>query len=427
MNGHFREHGVCGVVFASLVLAASAQEVPLATAPQEGVVLLCNGHALRGRVTRVGDFYRVAVHNGEIRLRADQVEFVCRDLEEGYRRKRATIKVGNVTDHLRLTHWCLRHNLLDHAADELIHAANADPRHPAIELFRRRLTLAIEPPKNRTPSAQPIESGPSFEELDALAREMPPGTVERFTQTIQPVLVNNCATAGCHGPQSKAKFQLARIPKGRPPSRRMTQKNLHAVLQWIDRENPTSSRLLTVPIEPHGTARKPIFTEHQLHQYKRMVDWVCDVAGLPGAQVPATVTQAARTPVQAMPNGKMLGDLRTATPPQLLPPEATNARPLAAEAGPPSKVTPASYLKSITEDGSGPKALEPSNPFSEPADPPKEPNPLLLLRPEVQRGARIKKFTPVDPFDPAIFNRKFFGEPKEETPPAGQQTLPSTK
>jgi len=427
MDGHYRQFGICGVVVATLALAAAAQQLSLAPAPQQRVVLLRNGQVLRGRVTRVGDLYYVAVRNGEIRLKADQVEFVCRDLEEGYRRKRAAIEVGTVIGHLRLTHWCLRHHLLDHAATELSDAMDADPTHPGIELFRRRLMLAIQPRRKDAPSAQPAESRSSFEELDELAGKMPPGTLERFTQTIQPVLVNNCASVDCHGPGSTAKFQLLRIPNGRPPSRRMTQRNLLATMQWIDRENPTSSRLLTVPIEPHGTARKPVFTERQMHQYKRMVAWVCDVAGFPGAQIPATVTGAVPTPVQAMPGGKMLGDIGTTTSPQLLPPEATNARPLAAEVAPPSKVTPASYLESISEKGSGPQALDPPNPFGESAVPPKDPDPLKLLRPRIQRGAKIKQFIPVDPFDPAIFNRKFFGEPKEEKPAAVPLELPESK
>ncbi len=52
---------------------------------------------------------------------------------------------------------------------------------------------------------------------------LPPGSVETFTDTIQPMLLNHCSTAGCHGPQgSRIAAAAARIvrqkhqPAGNP-------------------------------------------------------------------------------------------------------------------------------------------------------------------------------------------------------------------
>ena len=104
--------------------------------------------------------------------------------------------------------------------------------------------------------------------------ELPADSVEVFTRSIQPLLVNTCGSAACHGPGSEAGFQLRRIPLGRPASRLTTQHNLHEALQWIDRIEPGSSPLLTQPIAPHGPAKSPIFSKAQAAQYERLAAWI---------------------------------------------------------------------------------------------------------------------------------------------------------
>ena len=75
-----------------------------------------------------------------------------------------------------------------------------------------------------------------------------------------------------------AGLQLYRVPIGASASRRITQRNLYAVLQFIDVDNPSASKLLTAVREPHGTARYAIFAEHQASQYQRLADWVNQIA-----------------------------------------------------------------------------------------------------------------------------------------------------
>ena len=111
-----------------------------------------------------------------------------------------------------------------------------------------------------------------------MVRGMPSGAMEVFTQTIQPMLTNTCTASGCHGPNAEDSFRLLRIPSGRPPSRRLTQRNLHAVVQFIDWEDPSNSQLLTAPIKPHGTSRTAVFTDRQVQQYQELVRWVYLVA-----------------------------------------------------------------------------------------------------------------------------------------------------
>lgn len=366
-------------VFAAVTAPAPAEEVGPAAVPQQSVLLLRNGEAIEGKISRVGELYYVALPSeghgtcprewtgGEIRVKAAEVEFCCRDLEEGYRRKRAAIQPGDVRGHLGLAQWCLRHGLLGPAGRELADALDADPTHPMIGLLERRLKMALEPPPRRLPTKATGQAA-SPEELDRLVRGMPPGSVETFTQTIQPLLVNHCGAAGCHGPRSESAFRLLRTPPGRPASRRLTQRNLHAAMAWVDREDPAASRLLTLPIGPHGTAKKAVFSQGQAAQYKRMVDWVCQLSRRPAPKIPETVASKEKPPVRAMPAESQGSD----SPP----PESSGT----------SDRQPAA--------GSGKN------------EPP-------LEGPSVKRGAPLPLFVPVDPFDPEIFNRRYFGRSEQ--------------
>ena len=147
-----------------------------------------------------------------------------------------------------------------------------------------------------------------------MVRSLPHGVVETFTQSVQPVLMNHCATGGCHGPQSETGLRLFRVPTGKQASRRITQRNLYSVLPYVDRDNPVGSRLLTVPNGPHGTAKQAIFTEHQAGQYKRMIDWAGQFAQQSTPDSPPTLAPA--TPFE--PAGP--------TPPQVLSQEARKAQ-----------------------------------------------------------------------------------------------------
>ncbi len=229
---------------------AGAGDAP-AAASDQGLLVLRNGEVIQGRITRDDDVYVVDVPDGQIRIKEKDVEVVCRDLEDGYRRKRAAIQVGNVHHHLELAQWCLHHNLLGPAAVELADATAADPRNPMIAVLQRRLSMALEPATPATHKS--AAAGPSNDELDRMVRGLPQKAVETFTQSVQPVLLNECTGSGCHGSQWEGGMKLSRVAAGRPATRRITQRNLYSVLKYVDRDNPSASRLLTPP--PGRTAR----------------------------------------------------------------------------------------------------------------------------------------------------------------------------
>jgi hypothetical protein len=397
-------------VIAAAVLVAwaavSPAQTPDPTNPgQRGVLLLRNGRVLEGVITRVDGTYRVALDRGEIRLAAGAVELVCRDLEEGYRRKRAAIGIGDVSEHLRLAYWCLRHDLFGPAARELADAVDADPSHPMIAVLRRRLEVEMAArAKSYAPRAAPqpqvapqatkpaddpttaTSTSPPPEELDRLLGTLPAGTVETFTRSVQPVLVNNCAAAACHGPQSTAEYRLQRIPPGSAPRRKTTQLNLYATLQLIDRQAPRQSPLLTATLGPHGTAKTAVFSNRNAAAYRRLADWVDRLAE--SATSERSSVAAASTGSQG--SEKLFPQLAEAY-----------GSPLTAD-------------RASSELDVPPSEEDPWSSFS--AEYPGQP-PVVRLKEErpaevpdlPKRGNPLPGFVPVDPFDPEIFNRRYFG------------------
>jgi len=333
--------------------------------PRSGVLLLKNGEALSGRIAQVGDYYEVLLPNGRIRLRAAEVEMTCADLEEGYQRKRAAIRLDDARAHLRLAWWCMHHDLLGHAAAELADATRLDPDDPLIAPVKRRLELALNPPDvSSTPgaagetaeAAQAPKSGPSLEELDRIVRELPPGTVGEFRQVIQPMLWNSCASGQCHGAQGSETFRLLRAPHGHVATRRLTQRNLHSVLSQINRTDPAQSPLLRAARTAHGPADQRVIAPADATQYRTLAAWVAGIT-------------AAETQVH-----------EAAADPSALP---------AAEGPQAAVFTAPDVLAEPRQAGGAPEQTD-------------------RQQSNVQYGARLEVFEPVDPFDPEIFNRRYF-------------------
>ena len=359
---------------------------PAAT-PIVQLVLLRNGEVLAGQVTRTTDGCVVALSDGEIQVRAAKIEAVCRDLPECYRFKRDRITTSNVNDYLALVEWCLRHGLIREATVSFHEASELDPHHPKLAVLERRLQLAANP-SAPTPSAPAkLDEQISTEELDRTVRAMPPKSMEQFTTTIQPLLLNNCSTGGCHGPQSATSYRLLRLPPNRTANRRSTQRNLSATLALINREHPGQSALLTAPIKPHGAAAAPIFGKHQSNQYLQLMEWVALVAGKPvqspweeeeSGERPAGATRRAAAATRAMTSAGQKQDASSERGSA----ERRSAEPLPLNVG---------ERKSAKVNDWPAGDVQPAS--------------AMEKRKPAQRGAAVETFVPEDEFDPAIFNR----------------------
>lgn len=377
----------CLTMVAPVACAAMAAEPPKIS-PIKGVVLLRNGEVLSGTIARTGDYYHVSKPGTEIRLKASEVDKVAETITDLYEDQRRRMTPGKLTDRLDLAEWCIEQRLLEQANTELTAAAALEPSHPRIVLLQRRIELAGR--TNQAVNATPpvVDTGPSSEELDRLVRGLPAHAVESFTSSIQPLLVNNCTTTGCHGPRSSGKLRLLRLSLAGPANRRLTQRNLHAVWQTIDVNQPAASPLLTQPIRPHGKAKGPIFSGHEAAQYRQLVSWVYAAtrqrrpqAPDEGPPEPSADPPAANKTVASLPANQKKKKAKRSEP---LPPPAHSSLDEQPPPDEPEEGEPA--LTTAKTDG----------------DPAASPDPPPALDNDDE------DYEPVDPFDPEIFNRRFF-------------------
>ena len=361
--------------------AKAAQEQP------SGVLLLRNGHVLQGQITQTADEYRISLPYGQMQVKRSEVEAAGETLKDVYLAMRRQMPVAGSTERMRLAHWCIRNGLWEEADQELREVAAVEPGNSILAALRRKLETERE--QTTHGQSEAIKGTPvvSPDDLDRLVRSLPPGAVESFTQRVQPVLVNNCMSAACHGTASSSELKLLKTPSNTPPSRRVTQRNLHSVMQWVDHGNPSASRILAESVRAHGGARTAAFPDTHSAQYRRLVEWVYQVANRvddPHANVagsrpslgrpphPAAPIPAAADPAGAIPTGFDF--------------PIPNAVPNPGAAAP----TSASRIPTTEFPPQAQPAPAPSHTLSVPS----------ASQAPSEKGAQ-------DPFDPAVFNRRY--------------------
>ena len=275
MRWHFtiRSLGLLSLLAAGLC----AQTGPPAADEGSGnsILVLLSGEVIQGRISRLDDKYNVGLPTGRIFVPEDSVEIVCNDLHEAFRYRRSRMGQGQVQDHAELAQWCQRHGLDTEAEAELAIAKRLDPDHPIVGLVERRLLASRL--SHATPQTQPAQDGsaePTPQQLEEFAAGLPSGTVETFTRVVQPLLINRCATSGCHTDRSDNEFRLNRSRPGVPLGRTSTNRNLHATLRLIDAAAPDQCELLRPKRCPHRLQSESAFSLSKSSQYKYLVAWV---------------------------------------------------------------------------------------------------------------------------------------------------------
>lgn len=213
-------------------------------------------------------------------------------------------------------------------------------------------------------------------ELEREMRSMPRGTVGKYRQFVERTLIVGCSASNCHASDSRVMPLLHRgISKTIPL--RQSQRNLHNVLKYIDREDPFASPLWIAATQPHAGNEEPMVKD-QTAAYQQLTEWLVSISEDPGAAMESY--QRSITPLTENEN-----------PSDAIEP----IKPARAMEHPfDQSATPLPKGQTLPETG---------------AEPPIE-SPVALPStigeiPELD--SKTSGFTPVDPFDPEIFNRKF--------------------
>lgn len=376
-------------LFCMIVLACAAiaegQGTPIAEPASSGIVLLRNGHVLEGKAQAAGDVYTVELASGGIlRVPAVQVDSVCRDLAEAYQLKASRVPNPTAMQRIDLAEWCLRHDLHSQAAQQILVAQREEPDHPRTIAVERKLLARLA--ELRALAERPIIPAAIDEADEATMTAISPKAMETFSSSVQPMLLNRCGVANCHGPASTNGFQLTRSPWGNSQPRRFTQKNLQSVLKFVDRDNLASSKILKAPLQPHGTAKQPLFGDRDSASLRLLAGWLEQLHAPPEATRPAKIEKPSDLSLRA-----------TGAPSMWMPipgEEGASAVPLPTLRAPvDAESNPAN--PSVSPSAGGDQKV----PAIKPAG--KTP-PQNLLR---------------DPFDPAAFNQLHHGPPPQQSPP----------
>ena len=274
-----------GLIALGCPILPTAAAQPVKGGPaQAGLVVLQNGNVVRGNIWRLDDHYRVELPGGELRIRAEQVEMFCTDLDDAYRQRRASRTSTSADSHLELARWCMRYDLHDQAARELEDARTIDSEHRRLSLLDRQLhqLVKLSSRSKQPPAAVP----PSAEELaeqqknDQQALDKAPKWARvLFVRQVQPLLVHSCATAGCHQPGSSIeKFQIDRLAIDAAGHPSVTQRNLAATLTQIDWDSPDQSQLLQQALTAHGDSDARHLEPLAPHKVKLLKMWVEQMA-----------------------------------------------------------------------------------------------------------------------------------------------------
>jgi hypothetical protein len=273
------------VAFWSMIGNAQDQTITIPNTKTNSVLLLRNGHTFRGAIVKSPGnpqhYTLIDVSGNQLRFPIDQVEFVSDSILEVYAYRRATQIRNSAPACLSLAQWCMQSRLLDQAQHQIDNAITIDGRTAAINRLQVRLELLRSPPTIH--ATQPVGTIASTEIISAeqvrqRIDQYPDGVVHQFIRTVQPLLLNRCALAGCHGPSPKSGFVLFRTTANRPVPHRITQRNLYNTLTTIDLVQPENSPLLTAATTIHASQKRPLLDIDASQEIAHLVNWVRVVA-----------------------------------------------------------------------------------------------------------------------------------------------------
>ena len=267
-----------------------------------GVLVLKTGSVVQGRLLKTGEDYEVQMPNSRMFVPGSFVKVEAESLVDAYDTLRKDLPPeGGLKDRLALARWCVTQNLISQARSQLktILALDAE-NEPARELLRRIDEILDPPAKDVTAEVTEKLSQARqglVDEAPALAG-LPREIGQDFVRRVQPILMNSCATADCHGPQAPdSGFRLQRVNSNYRTVRGPSEKNLLAVLERINAEKPRTSPVLTRPQENHGYRSRPVFAGYKGdEQLATLREWVVEAARAQIAVAKAKASPKTRTP-----------------------------------------------------------------------------------------------------------------------------------
>lgn len=246
----------------------------------QGILVMFNGNVTSGHIVRLGENFQIKTPTSTILVPGSAVKLHAANLQDAYITLRKQIPAeGGEELHLNLARWCLTQKLIPQARQELKTILQTDPEFEAARELLRKIDEILNPPVKEKGSdvqekLKAVQQGLNLVEEQTTLAGMSREVGAEYTRRVQPIVMNGCALASCHGPQGPSKLQLHRV-RAESGLRNLTESNLLKLTKFIDREHPDESPLLKVPQGSHGLKGKPVFAGSTgLQQHARLRDWV---------------------------------------------------------------------------------------------------------------------------------------------------------
>ena len=364
------------------------------TSPQQAVLLKKTDRVLVGSVRLNGNFYEIEIaDHSRVSIPRDQVEFVGANAEEIYQYKCRSINRWKTGDHFQLTRWCIQNRLLVHAIDHYKEVERQSSNHPSVKQLGAELQQKILsdetfrafaglPP---LPATTVNTSNPKTADSVALASATAqiaehPQVGVYFNDRIQPILMNRCSQAACHGVSANNSLRLLE-PRGSAYAR-VSSENLKHVLATVAPDESGTPKLLSLATKAHGSQRIPAIALSETALIEELKKWIRF------SKNPVILAVATRSPLATIPNSTSA----SATNPSALPNASNKLNPLSPGSNQLRSVPGSSSQVEFPAGTTRPAASE-----------------IDVLDAQLTKILSKEKSIPAsprDPFDPAEFNRQ---------------------
>lgn len=253
------------------------------------ILLLKNERVLEGTIYRLGDFYQVRMGSeSKVSIPSDQVAFVGKTKLEAYDFLRSQVETWTPGEHFQLTRWCLLNDLLDQATAHYQHVSKTHGHYVRVKQLGKELEqkllevpgfrayLGMEPLKKEQPAVVTASatggSKDKIQSVDILSTTMHPEIAAAYSRRIQPILLNRCSQAACHGTMSKTGLMVKK-PYAKEFARISTE-NLASVLKYVSRNSKEISPLLKFATTAHGIQKQAAISVAETQILTEMSDWI---------------------------------------------------------------------------------------------------------------------------------------------------------
>ena len=243
---------------------------------EDGLIVTNTGKVVRGEISVLENGYAVKIPGGAtVSYPFSTVICEAKTVREAYRKQREAMTRPTADQHVRLAQWAFKQNLYAEAEREIRSALHLQPNNQqARRLLRHfdkrkvRDSEYVDPYQKKLRDKLLIDS--TFNKGEPLGG-LSPELAREFASTIEPLLINRCSNASCHGVSAAHEFRLQPKWNLRGNTRFITGKNLQAVLKQIDSQRPDKSPLITKLDGKHGYRNQSVFIGTLAEKQKRIL------------------------------------------------------------------------------------------------------------------------------------------------------------